>query len=99
MRISLQPQQGVPQMPGVVSIKVQSGILAAQPSREQKYCHGESVHFGEKRDDERRERPEGPPVATRSGMREAERKQNENQRIEDHQAPKPVSTPLMSHTA
>ena len=34
MRISLQPKQRVPQMTGIVSVQIQSGIAAAQPTRE-----------------------------------------------------------------
>jgi hypothetical protein len=60
-------------------------MMTGEPAGQQVDGEREAVHFDEKRDDESREAAKRAPVAFGSWLEEAEREQDENGRVDDHE--------------
>ncbi len=78
-------------MTGIVREPIDAGKFAGHPPREHAIRQQKVVHLGGKRQQECRERTEGTSIARRLWFSETERKDAENQRIDDDQRPMSVS--------
>ncbi len=85
VRIGPPAEHHLEQMAGVVAEPIDAWEARRQPAREQIDRQREAVHLGEQRDEEGGERAERAPVALRLRPREAERENDEDERIDDHE--------------
>ena len=69
---------------------VDAGVIALQPSGEEIDGQRKSVHFRKQRNQKRAERAERTPVAGRLWLEEAVGEQDEDDRIDEYEAPQAI---------
>lgn len=85
--VRLPTEHHLQEVPSIVREPVDPGEARLQPAGQHVDGQRETVHFGEERDHEGAEGPEGAPVAGRHGLREAEGEADEDRRVEERVAP------------
>src|SRR5262245_55977161 len=79
-----------PEVGGVVRERVESRDVVDEPSPEEVDGERPAVHLREESHDERGEAAERAPVSPRARLREAEREENEDQRVHDDERPQAI---------
>ena len=89
-RVAVLPGEQPPQMTCVVTQQIDAGKLRAEPAREQVDGQRKAIHLGEQRHDEGRVGTEAAPVAQVRGLEEAVGEPDEDDAVDDHQAPEAI---------
>src|SRR5215204_6182223 len=84
-------------MPGVVRKPIDAGVPGLEPAGKKVDAEEKTVHFGKQGNHEATERAERTPVAKCSRLEEAVGEHDEHGRIDEHQAPKAVSSGFTGH--
>ena len=99
MRVDVPAKQGIPQMPRLVAEDICAREFALQPTRKQIDGEWEAIHLGKERHHKGRKRAQAAPIPRRLRFGEAECKDDENRRVENHQRPQPVRATLVHHSS